>query len=399
MYIAIVSNYPPAGRPVSEYCFHLVEALRGLGEISRITVLADSARGVPTSETFGKVTIRRCWDFNSYSTLPRLLATIKSIKPDVCWFNITLGSFGMSTANFPVLLAPVLLKRFARLPTIVTLHNIVDLTDVKEINLRGGKLAIFGAKAATWLLCRASLVCVLLPEYESILRGKYGVANVCVVPHGTLGRPVCYPNGGAKQLLCFGIFGTHKKLEVTLAAMRLVHTQDSEIRLVVVGGSNAHSPDYLVQLQQRLGRLPNVDFIGYVPENCVPKVFAESAAVILPYATIGGESGTLVQAGMYARAILVSDLPFFRRKVGAGYYVNFFDPRDPVSISTAILDLLHEGPEVLAEQGLQNFRAATACSMSEVARIYFNLVEQLLSGVQPTPSMCSHRRESLGGDG
>lgn len=379
MHIAMVSNYPPKGRPVSEYCFHLVEALRDLNEVSRITVLADSAQGEPAVETFGKVAVLRCWNFDSYLTLWKLLKTIGSIKPDVCWFNITLGSFGMTATNFPALLAPMILERLG-MPTLVTLHNIVDLTDVNEIKFRGGKLAILGARIATWLLCRATLVCVLLSEYESVLREKYGASNVQVVPLGTLGLSVDCPNNSrAKQLLCFGIFGTHKKLETTLEAMRSLHTEDPTIKLIVVGGSNAHSPDYLRKLQERFGSLPNVEFRGYIPEDRVPDVFRESAAMIMSYRTIGGESATLVQAGMYSMPVLVSDLPLFRRKAEDGYALNFFDVNDPESIRAAILDLLRQDPGTLVRQGRQNFQAATAYPMSEVAQIYVDLIREILN--------------------
>lgn len=379
MLIAMVSNYPPMGRPVSEYCFYLVEALGNLDEINRITVLADSAAGEPASETFGKVTIRRCWDFDSYLTPWRLLKTIRSIKPDICWFNITLGSFGMSLTNFPALLTPIVLERVMRLPTLVTLHNIIDLTNVKEIGLRGGKLAILGTRIATWSLCQTSLVCVLLQEYEPILRRKYNAKNVQVVPLGILGQPINWGASQTKRLLCFGIFGTHKRLETTLEAMRSVYSEDPEIKLSIVGGSNSHSPDYLAKLQHQFGSLPNVDFLGYIPENQFAGVFRDCTAVLMPYMTIGGESATLGQTGMYGKPVLVSDLPLFRQKEQEGYALNFIDINNPGSIKAAILALFRQDPEGLAEQGRQNFRAATTHPMSEVVQIYAALIQNILN--------------------
>lgn len=190
MEIPLVSNYIPGGRPVSEYCYYLVEALKKIDEIVKITVLADVVQGEPSVTRDGKVTIWRCWEFDSPLTPWRVSKTVRSLNPDICWFNITLGSFGMTTANFAGLLSPLIVERLLGIPCLITLHNIVDLTDTRETKFRGGKLTILGARIATRILCKASLVSVLLPEYEPILRREYGAKNVKIVPLGTLGQPI-----------------------------------------------------------------------------------------------------------------------------------------------------------------------------------------------------------------
>jgi len=120
MKILLVSNFIPGGRPVSEYCYYLVEALRKIDEIAEITVLADIVQGKPPITRDGKVTIRRCWEFNSHLTPWRVAKTIRSLNPEICWFNITLGSFGMTTANFAGLLSPLIVERLLGIPCLIT---------------------------------------------------------------------------------------------------------------------------------------------------------------------------------------------------------------------------------------------------------------------------------------
>lgn len=229
---------------------------------------------------------------------------------------------------------------------------------------------------ATWLLSR-SPVCVLLPEYEQILRGKYKASRVYTVPIGALGKPcheVHVPESDV--LLCFGIFGTHKKLEMLLKVMEALYTKAPLVKLRIVGGSNSHTPTYLDDLKAKY-TLPNVEFVGYVTEEDVPYEFTNAKAVVMPYVTMGGASGTLIQAGIYGKPILVSDLPFFRRSEMQNYALNFFE-NDPDSIKEAILRLMEQPVQVLISQGQQNRAEAARNSMEDVCRIYLGHIENIL---------------------
>ena len=376
MRIAMVSNWPRSGRPVSEYAYHLVQGLAEHSQIEEITVLADTFPGATEQVKSGKVRVLRCWDYNSHLTLIKLVGKVRELKPDLCWFNTTLGSFGDSVANFPALLAPLALQEMG-IPVLVTLHNLVELTKMDEIGNKG-KLTSKGAELATWFLTKVP-VCVLLQGYKDVLEKKYKAPRAFLVPIGTLGNPceeVVIPDN--ETLICFGIFGTHKKLPNLLDAMRELWEEAPSVRLRIVGGSNSHTPTYLDDLRRQYSGLPNVEFVGYVPEEEVPQQFAMAKALIMPYTTIGGASGTIVQAAMYGKPILVSDLPLFR-EMGKNYTFHFFDYSSVANIKQSILDLVRRPIEELEKEGRRNWATATAAdsTMEAACRAYLEVIEEI----------------------
>lgn len=132
MRIAMVSSWPRSGKPVCEYGYHLVRSLSLCDEVEEIVVLADTFNGESETIASKKVKIIRCWDYDSLFILPKLVRKIREIKPALCWFNVTLGNFGTSITNLPALSTPLALQILG-IPTLVTLHNIVDMTKMDEI--------------------------------------------------------------------------------------------------------------------------------------------------------------------------------------------------------------------------------------------------------------------------
>src|SRR5216683_5727397 len=100
MKICLVATFPPSGRQLNEYAFHIARELQRDPQI-QLTILADEltdydfatdANGVPLrieeqSDPSGFDVIR-CWRFNHLGTPVRLLRAIRRIKPDVVWFNL-----------------------------------------------------------------------------------------------------------------------------------------------------------------------------------------------------------------------------------------------------------------------------------------------------------------------
>ncbi len=380
--LTLVSNLTPT-LPVSEYGLYLATAL---SEVMDVIVLTD--KNAPEIE-HGCLDLHRIYNYGSHLTPIRLMSEIKRSQPDCVMYNVTLGAFGSSTANFASMMTlPVL--RMLGVPTIVLLHNMVE-----EFNGNVATILRLGAQAATWIITRSGEVCVLRQEYSDLLRSKYHAQYVHLVPHGMLGNPKAKSLPGTKEILSFGIYGTHKRLENLLEAMTILLPIDPVIKLKIVGGSNSHNPRYYHEVHDKYGHLPNVDWFGYVPEDMVQKVFTESEVVILTNCTNGGESGVLIQAGMYARPVIASDIPLFRNKMSEGYRLKLVDISNPSCIAEAIFCLLHDEEEKLA-QSVQNFEASIKYSMGDVAKIYLGIIEHLVeernANKQTAPS---HRSRSL----
>jgi glycosyltransferase involved in cell wall biosynthesis len=297
-------------------------------------------------------------------------------RPDVVWFNITLGNFGNTFANLAGLMTPLML-RAQGVPVMTTLHNLVELVGTK-VKFQGGSVTRLGAQLATMLLVASGPICVLLPQYKQILQKKYHAREVRIMQHGTLGtcQNSMYPC--AKSLLSFGIYGTHKRLEPLLDAMKIVAKIDPAIILSVAGGSNAHSPNYMADIKATYGAMSNVNFLGYVAEEKVPDLFASHAVVILINQSTGGESGALQQAGQYGRPVLCPDLELFHQKQTKGWALQFFDPECPEDIAKMIVQSFHKPTAEREKNGLQNQKLAAGVPMSMVAAEYIDLMKRMV---------------------
>src|SRR5579859_1721038 len=199
MKICLVATFPPSGRQLNEYAFHLAKELRSNADID-LTILADEltdyefatdANGhslnAPQQSELPGFNVIRCWKFGSVATPVRLLKTIRKIKPDVVWFNLVFSSFATPEnpfAAFAGLSAPALV-RAAGFYTHITLHHIIEHVDFAAAGVKREKLYRLGTDAATRALLQANSVSVLLPGYRKTLVKKYSAQNVLLGTHGT----------------------------------------------------------------------------------------------------------------------------------------------------------------------------------------------------------------------
>src|SRR5665213_2902289 len=195
MRICLVATFPPSGRQLNEYAFHIAQALLCNPDVE-LTILADelddydfatdehgnSLKANQMSELPG-FNVVRCWKFGSLATPARLLNTICRLKPDVVWFNLVFSSFATPknpVAAFAGLSAPALV-RAAGFYTHITLHHIVEHVDLASTGVRREKIYRVGTDAATWALLKAHSVSVLLSGYRRTLMTKCHAKNILLV--------------------------------------------------------------------------------------------------------------------------------------------------------------------------------------------------------------------------
>jgi hypothetical protein len=112
MRICLVATFPPSGRQLNEYSFHIARELSRHEDIE-LTILSDELTecDFATDEKGNPLRIEdqkelegfkviRCWKFGSMANPVRLLKTIRSIQPDIVWFNLVYSSF--ATPENPV---------------------------------------------------------------------------------------------------------------------------------------------------------------------------------------------------------------------------------------------------------------------------------------------------------
>jgi len=389
MRICLVATFPPSGRQLNEYAYHIARELKRNSEME-LVILADelSTYEFATDET-GKplqvdshselsgFDVVRCWRFASLSTPFRLLNTIRRLKPDVVWFNLVFSSFATPEsplAAFAGLSTPALV-RAAGFYTHVTLHHIIEHVDFAAAGVKRERLYRIGTDLATRALLQANSVSVLLPGYFRTLVTKYSAQNVLLGPHGTFASapiPPDFSKRGSpnKRILAIGHWGTYKRLETLMAAFPIVLKQVPEARLVVAGANHHTRAGYWESIRDAQPPGLPIEFRGYVPEGTIPELFQSTSVLVLPYDSATGSSGPAHQACEYGVPIVCADIPDFRGMVtDENMSVRFYRVGDHNDLAAQLVQIL-QSPELERHMAEQNFNAGLQMTMESVIRNY-----------------------------
>ncbi len=386
MRIAVVTTFPPGTGSLNEYAHHFIRVLRNKPEVEEVILLVDELPDGQVYQQEPRLRIVPCWNFGSADNSRRILAAVKSQKPDVVLFNIQFASFGSGKVPATLgLLAPKLVKR-AGFPTIVLLHNIMETVDLKGAGFAANPIADKVMRVAgttvTRLLLDADLVAVTIPKYVETLEAKYGATNVVLAPHGAfeeLPMPSFEVPPGPLQIMTFGKFGTYKKVDILFDAYRMLLADGNRsLELVIAGTDSPNAEGYLANVRAANSDLPNVRFTGYVAESDVPRIFSDSSVVVFPYTSTTGSSGVLHQAGDYGKAVVLPHLGDFAEVIKEeGYTGEFFEPDSAESLAKAIARVLDD-PELRRQLGTQNYVAARGLPINDVVDWYLIHFEELL---------------------
>ncbi|WP_405205101.1 glycosyltransferase [Aquimarina sp. LLG6339-5] len=391
MKLAIVTAYPPSKVTLNEYAFHLVKHFRQQEEITELVLLTDvteSEANIEFEEAGCKVIVKSCWKFNSYRNIISVMKAVKQTKPDAILFNLQFMKFGdKKIAAALGLLLPFLCK-MKKIPTVVLLHNIMEQVDLGKAGFTNNIVlkTVFNwiGTILTRFVLASDRVAVTISKYVDILEKKYNAKNVVLIPHGTFEIPeepsYDLPEGPLK-VMTFGKFGTYKKVEILIDAVKKVRTTTgANLEVVIAGTDNPNTPGYLEQVKNQYLDVPQVTFTGYVEEEDVPVIFGESAMVVFPYTSTTGSSGVLHQAGSYGKAVVMPDLGDLSILVKEeGYRGEFFDPKSTDSLATAIEKIVVD-TAYRNQLAKANYKAATAFPMSRITKMYIDTFNNIKKG-------------------
>ena len=387
MKIALVSAFPPSGRQLNEYGLHLARELQRNPLLS-LTVVGDElgncdfatdAHGhkIESRGELPEFDVVRCWKFNSVSNPYRLLKTIRELKPDVVWFNLVFSTF--ATQEYPVaafagLTIPAL-TRAAGFYTHVTLHHLMEHVDMSAANIKAEKLYRFASTLATRMLLMANSISVLLPAYRRTLIDKYRAKNVHFRSHGILGarpEPPDFTRRGNpdQRILAIGHWGTYKRLESLMEAFPEIVRRVPNAKLMVAGANHHTKRGYWESFAEKFRGNDRIEFLGYVPEDDIPRIFSESSLVVLPYDSSTGSSGPAHQACQYGVPVVASDLTeFIDMAADEGMAVEFFRRGDARDLADKITGVLTDMDK---QRGMaeQNFSTAMRMTMPQIIRDY-----------------------------
>jgi len=394
MKICLVATFPPSGRQLNEYAYHIAHELQRNADIE-LTILADEltdydfatdgngdslkAHRQPELPGFSVV---RCWTFGSLQTPVRLLHAIRRLKPDVVWYNLVFSSF--ATPENPVaalagLSAPAL-TRAAGFFTHITLHHILEHVDFAAAGVRSERLFRFGTILATKALLKAHSVSVLLPIYRTTLQAKYSARNVLLATHGTFSSVPTPPDFSRRgnpdlRILAIGHWGTYKRLETLMTAFPKVLEQIPNARLIIAGANHHTKAGYWESIRDAQPRDLPIEFRGYVPEEAIPDLFQTASVLVLPYDSATGSSGPAHQACEFGVPIVCADLDEFKEMAASeDMAVRFYARGNAASLAEQFIVIL-QSVRLQRQLAEDNFSAGGQMTMSNIVKNYLRWFE------------------------
>lgn len=415
MRICLVATFPPSGRQLNEYAFHIARELQRNPTID-LTILSDELAdyqfatdedGKPLSakpqEELPGFRVIRCWKFNDLRTPVRLLKAIRKLNPDVVWFNLVFSTFATQdhpVAAFAGLWVPALTRALGY-RTHVTLHHIIEHVDFASAGVRQERIFRLGSDLATRILLKAHSVSVLLSGYQRTLISKYSARNVLLGTHGVFAHRPTPPDFSKRgnpdhRILAIGHWGTYKRLETLMEAFPAVLSRVPGARLIIAGANHHTKPGYWESIRESQRGNPRIEFRGYVAEEAIPELYATTSIVVMPYDSATGSSGPAHQACEYGVPIVCADIDDFRSMaVDEDMAITFYKARDAADLADKLVAIL-QSPGLQRAAAEHNFSAAMRMTMPSVVRQYLRWFElarykQSMSGYVRFPFLRSWR--------
>jgi glycosyltransferase involved in cell wall biosynthesis len=395
MKICLVATFPPSGRQLNEYAFHIARELQRHPNI-QLTILADEltdyefatdGNGKPINarqqEELPGFNVIRCWKFNSMATPVRLLRIIRQLKPDIVWFNLVFSSFATPEnpfAAFAGLSAPALM-RSSGYYTHITLHHIIEHVDFAAAGVRRERLYRLGTDIATRALLKAHSVSVLLSGYRRTLAKKYAARNVLLGTHGTFATTIPSPPDFSRRgnpdlrILAIGHWGTYKRLETLMEAFPIVLKKVPNARLVIAGANHHTKAGYWESIRAAQPADLPIDFRGYVPEDDIPELFSTTSVLVMPYDSATGSSGPAHQACEYGVPIVCADISDFRdMATDENMAIRFYKRGDAADLAEQLIAILLS-EELQRRMAQHNYAAGVQMTMASVVSNYLRWFE------------------------
>ncbi|MBI2847263.1 MAG: glycosyltransferase [Chloroflexi bacterium] len=359
MHLAVITNYYPDRRPLSEYGYHLIRGLKEARPSYKVTVLASSP---------GPDGVCRPWSYGKPYLPLQVMSALNSLKPDVVLINCLFTSWGNThIANLlGFMVIPFLARKWF---TIALVHHLPQTIRINATGYSMTPLHKVGVEAACAALARAQRVCFILERDRQFFARRYRHRQTSTVEHGLLGELSWAPLlQGAPTFLCLGKWGRSKDPEPVIKAVLRV----AQGRLIVGGQSHPRSEGFLERVMARYSS-DRVFFPGYIREEEIATFFHQGHVVVLPCRENTGTSGVAFQACQHGRALVAKDTPVFReiaQKFGLEMHFYTSDEDLPGVIQNLVDDRAR-----LEAEGAHNMKAVEHLQMHRVAESYWKLLE------------------------
>ncbi len=379
MHLAIVTPLPPSATGIGQYGFYISLALARSGRFNQITILSGAIPGYPRREEQSGMIIERIWTPGNWDVGPRIIARLGILKPDIVWYNLGVSIFGRSLAsNISGLLGPIVSQQ-ANLASVITLHEVAAQADLQTLRAPGGPLASLGARMITYAATRGDIVCVTLLRQAEWLHKHWPKLHLQYIPQGSFFPPCQLGEVGDYELLIFGTFAPFKGLEVLLKAFQQLRQKLPGLHLTIAGMEHPRFPGYLQRVHAEYGHIPQIRWLGQVPEGQLADVFRKSNIVVLPYIATTGSSSVIFRAATWGRPIVASDLPELHAAAEeVGFMVNYFPTGSAGDLSDTLFELLTD-PSRRDKQVKHNLAAIGRLSLENTCAEYLRAFDLALA--------------------
>ncbi len=273
----------------------------------------------------------------------------------------------------------ILFRQLARrVPLVVTIHNPL----IKES-------AVAHLDDMTPFIPFAARVIVHAEQNRTALLDRLEIApdKIRIVPHGPLfGDYPEVPAAEARQhlniaasaptILFFGVIKPYKGLHDLIEALALVHRSVPNARLIVAGSPQEPIASYQQALIDNGLASHTQLHIGFIASQDVPKYFAASDIVCLPYRE-ASQSGVLLSAYRFGKAVVVTDAGALPQTVEHGQNGYVVPIGDRQALADALITLLKD-PALREQFGKHSkYLADTRYSWSKAAKLTEVIYEEL----------------------
>jgi glycosyltransferase involved in cell wall biosynthesis len=129
-----------------------------------------------------------------------------------------------------------------------------------------------------------------------------------------------------------------------------------------------------------------MEFLGYVAEADLPRVFGGCNVAVLPYSSSGGPSGVAHQAAQFGLPIVASyieDVRIIAQEENLA--VDYYRPDDVRDLAATLVNLAGD-PARQRRMAEQNYRAALEMTMPHIVSQYLSDLAAITSEEQPQQS-------------
>ncbi len=260
----------------------------------------------------------------------------------------------VTTTHLPVVVLPLLwVLRLRGWKVVLTVHDVLPHRWLMPRSLRWFEWSTY------WLLYHSVAHLVV---HDSSQERDLGVVfqipgcKMSIIPHGPFDlaeEALGFVPASEMCVLMFGVIRRNKGVHLAIDAVRQLRSEGWPIRLRIAGKPYASEARYWEQCKQLVASSPDgIEIVeGYIPDSNLPKLFAESHAVLLPYLEFHSQSGVALMAMANGRAVIatgVGGLSELVRPYKTGILIR---EKSVDGVKRALLDALALYPDELERIG------------------------------------------------